>query len=184
MANEDFDVGVQFQGIVASFSDANPDAKASDFTATINWGDGQTSAGTVSYDSVTQTYTVTGNNTYAEEGTHTVSVSISDDGGNTTSATSTATIADAALSAASGVAVSATEGADTGLVAVATFKDANPGDHSADFTATINWGDGNTSAGTVSYDSITQTYTVSGNNTYAEEGSHTVSVSPLGKTQP
>ena len=30
----------QFQAIVATFADANPNGSASDFTATIDWGDG------------------------------------------------------------------------------------------------------------------------------------------------
>jgi len=162
---------------VATFKDANPGDHSADFTTSIAWGDGHTSAGTVSYDSGTQTYTVRGNHIYAEDGTQTVTVSVSDEGGNSFTTTSTASIADAALSAAAGVNVSATEGADTTSVAVATFKDANPGDHSADFTTSIDWGDGHTSAGTVSYDSGTQTYTVRGNHTYAEDGTQTVTVS-------
>ena len=37
-----------FNDAVASFTDANPGATTADFTATINWGDATTSAGTVS----------------------------------------------------------------------------------------------------------------------------------------
>src|SRR5262249_59520621 len=33
---------------VATFTDANPNAKPADFAAQIDWGDGQTSAGTIS----------------------------------------------------------------------------------------------------------------------------------------
>src|SRR5262249_61492122 len=61
----------------------------------------------------------------------------------------------------------------------ATFTDANPGDHSADFSATIHWGDGSSSAGTVSYNSTTHSYTVVGNPTYTNPvtGSYPIPVS-------
>ena len=59
----------------------------------------------------------------------------------------------------------------------ATFTDANPGDHTADFTATIDWGDGTApTTGTVSYNSVTKVYTVAGSHTYAEEGTYTPTV--------
>ena len=58
-----------------------------------------------------------------------------------------------------------------------TFTDANPGDHTADFTATIDWGDGTApTTGTVSYNSVTKVYTVAGSHIYAEEGTYTPTV--------
>ena len=61
---------------------------------------------------------------------------------------SAATVQDAALHA-TGVAVAATEGSSfTG--AVATFTDDDPSGTASDYTATITWGDGNTSAGAIS----------------------------------
>ena len=60
---------------------------------------------------------------------------------------SAATVQDAVLHA-TGVAVAATEGASfTG--AVATFTDDDPNGTASDYTTTITWGDGNTSAGTI-----------------------------------
>src|SRR4029077_563725 len=106
-----------------------------------------------------------------------VTVSIADVGGATASASLTATVADAALTATAGSNISATEGSGTGSVIVATFTDANPGDHTTDFTATIDWGDTHSSAGTISYDSGTGVYTVTASHTYAEEGSFSVTVS-------
>ena len=125
---------------VATFTDANPNAAASDFTATINWGDGSSTAGTI----VAQSgggFAVDGTHTYADEGKYTVSVTITDVGGNTASTTSNANIADAALTA-SGTTVSGTEGLAISGAKVATFTDANPNAAASDFTATINWGDG------------------------------------------
>src|SRR6516165_10232659 len=77
-----------------------------------------------------------------------VKVTLVDDNYAVTSA-ATVAVADAPLTA-TGVNVSATEGASTGSVVVAKFPDAYPGNHTADFTATIAWGDGHMSAGTVS----------------------------------
>src|SRR5207247_1244098 len=161
---------------VANFSHANPGDHTADFTATINWGDGSpTSSGAITYDAVSGSYTVTGSHTYGEEGTFAVSVSIVDDGGSTASAGLTATVADAALSATPGAPISATEGASTGTVTAATLSDANPGDHTSDFTDTIHWGDSSSSPGTVSF--AGGVYSVTGSHTYGEEGTFAVSVS-------
>ena len=131
-------------------------------------------AGAIAYDAVNHLFTVTGSNTYAEEGSHAVSVTIHDVGGATAIAVSSATVADAALTA-QGVNLSTVEGqAFSGIVA--TFIDANPSATPGDFTATIAWGDGQTSAGALAYDAVNHLFTVTGSNTYAEEGSHAVSV--------
>ena len=160
---------------VASFTDANPNAPLSDFTATINWGDGTTAtAGTV-VALAGGGFAVDGTHTYAEEGTDPISVTVNDVGGSTASATSTATVADAPLTA-TGVNVSATEGITTGPVEVASFTDANPNAPLSDFTATINWGDGTTAtAGTV-VALAGGGFAVDGTHTYAEEGTDPISV--------
>src|SRR5262249_33302952 len=56
--------GISFTGIVAIFSDANTNAPLSDFTATITWGDGNASAGTVA-SLGSGNFSVSGTNTYA-----------------------------------------------------------------------------------------------------------------------
>src|SRR5204862_1633105 len=145
---------------------------ASDFTAMISWGDGHTSAGTVTA-SGPGSFLVLGTNTYAEEGSYPVSVTISDAGGSTASTSGTASVADAVLSA-SAVPVVATEGAAFSGV-VASFTDANLVGVASDFTATITWGDGHTSAGTVTATGPGR-FQVVGSNTYAEEGSYPVRV--------
>jgi hypothetical protein len=65
------------------------------------------------------------------------------------SAPTATTVNDAALTAAAGASLTGTEGAALTGVTVATFSDANPNATVNDFTATITWGDGGTSAGTV-----------------------------------
>ena len=66
--------------LLASFSDANPQGARGDYAATIDWGDGTRSAGTITGDPGGP-FTVTGGHTYAEEGTYAVSVLITDLGG-------------------------------------------------------------------------------------------------------
>ena len=164
--------GSPFSGVVASFTDPNPGATPSDYTATIAWGDGQTSTGTVTANG-TGGFDVAGTNTYAEEGSYGIIVTIRDVGGASATANSTATVGDAALFA-SGTAISAVEGnAFSGVVA--SFTDANPNATAADYTATITWGDGQTSAGIITANGG-GSFNVAGVNTYAEEGFYAVTV--------
>ena len=85
--------GAQFTGTVARFTDANPESVASDFTATIDWGDGaSTTAGTIG-SAAGGGFTVAGSHMYAKGGTYATSITIKDVGGATATATSTATVA-------------------------------------------------------------------------------------------
>jgi fibronectin-binding autotransporter adhesin len=80
--------------VVATFTDGNPFAKASDFTATVDWGDGTTGPATVSA-RLGGGFQVTGTNTYRVPDSYPVAVSIADVGGATATATTTATISSA-----------------------------------------------------------------------------------------
>jgi hypothetical protein len=166
--------GQNFNGAVATFTDANSNAPLSDYTATIQWDSNpaHTSTGTIAL--MGGVFTVSGSNTYAEKGSYPLSVAINDADGTNATATSTATVSDAPLSA-TGVNFSATEGQSfTGPVA--TFTDANSSAPLGDYSATIQW-DGNpahTSAGTISL--VSGVLTVSGTNTYATHGSYTINV--------
>jgi phosphodiesterase/alkaline phosphatase D-like protein len=71
-------VGAQFSGTVAKFTDANPDGKISQYTASINWGDGSSaSAGTIKA-AEGGGFLVSGSHTYAAVGTYTTSIAIKD----------------------------------------------------------------------------------------------------------
>jgi hypothetical protein len=156
---------------VATFTDTFAGQVASDLTGTINWGDGSSSAGTVSGGG--GAFTVDGSHTYATGGNYTFNVSVADDapGTATASANGTATI----NFAGQVVLTSATEGtALPNNTPVATFSDSNGGDTAGSFTATINWGDGTTTPGTVVGGA--GSFTVEGGHTYADEGSDTASV--------
>jgi hypothetical protein len=72
---------------VATFTDDNPWGSVSDFTASIDWGDGSVTSGAVSQTS-TGAFAVSGTHTYAGLGPHTVTVAVSDDGGSRAAATS------------------------------------------------------------------------------------------------
>ena len=65
--------------VVATFTHANGVEPASNFVATINWGDNSTSTGTVTESGTT--YTVKGSHTYAKNGSHTVTTTVVDPGG-------------------------------------------------------------------------------------------------------
>ncbi len=142
--------GSPLTGTVATFTYSIATVPAN-FTATIDWGDGQSSPGTISFDPTISAFTVAGSHTYAQAGSFTRRVTINELGGNSAQATDIATVADAPLTA-TGVTLSATEGAAfSGLLA--TFTDASSFATSTDFTATIAWGDGHSSTGSVAYDS-------------------------------
>jgi cyclophilin family peptidyl-prolyl cis-trans isomerase len=158
---------------VATFTDQDPNPVASDFTASINWGDGHVSPGTVTLGSG-GLLTVTGSNTYKEQGTYQVQTTITDRLGAVAKATSTSTVADAALSG-QGVPITVANGVPLSNFVVATFTDSDPSGMLSDYTATINWGDGTTSAGTLSAGSNGM-FNVQGSHTYSMLGNFTVSV--------
>ncbi|HEV3071725.1 MAG TPA: choice-of-anchor Q domain-containing protein [Solirubrobacteraceae bacterium] len=84
--------GTQLSATVATFTDADPAGTASDYTATINWGDGSASAGAVAT-APGGGFAVTGAHTYAAAGTYATSIAIDDTGGASTATTSSANVA-------------------------------------------------------------------------------------------
>jgi uncharacterized repeat protein (TIGR01451 family) len=78
----------------------------------------------------------------------------------------------------SGVPLQGLEGAALGGVMVATFTHASGLQPAGAFTASIAWGDGTTSPGTVVQDA--GGYTVQGSHTYTDEGSYKVAVTVAG----
>jgi hypothetical protein len=163
--------------LVASFTDANAGATASDFTAQIHWGDGSSSAGTVAANG-SGGFDITGpNHTYAHAGNKTITVDITGAGGGTTEATATAIVANDTITVTA-QAVSATEGTSTGSVLIATFTDANASASAGDFTASIDWGDGTTSSGTIAANG--GHFDVTAAHTWAHAGGKTVTVTITG----
>lgn len=163
--------GAALTGAVATITDPDTTATASEYTATIDWGDGTTPvAGTVS-GPTGGPFTVTGTHAYAEEGAYTVTASITDTTApaNTATATSNATITDAALTATGIPQLLSTNPVQQ---PVATFTDADPNGTVSDYTASINWGDGTApTPGTITGSG---TFSVSGNHTYSTLGPQTI----------
>ncbi len=191
---------------VSYFVDPNIYGGVSDFSATIDWGANAsvpTTTGVVQLVGHTAPgapvagliYQVIGSNTYLEEGISTITVTIDDVGGAPTLVTTTtATTADAALSA-HGTSIQAVEGQPVNNALVATFTDANPIATVADFTTnggvvTVDWGDGTVSSTSPIPGQGTVTVTLSGGvfsvtaskppgpglDSYVEEGSYQITV--------
>jgi RHS repeat-associated protein len=168
---------------LATFTDA--DTNPADFSAVVSWGDGSSttltaaSGGIAAISGQTGAFAVLASHTYADEGSHTLTVQVTD-ASNLSSATSAAvTVADAPQSGLAVGSFSGTEGTAlaAGAVTVATFSDANASATPADFTAALTWGDGSSS--TVSGAGIvgsTGSFSVLANHTYAETGSFTLAV--------
>ncbi|HQU41818.1 MAG TPA: hypothetical protein PK867_03355, partial [Pirellulales bacterium] len=148
--------GAAFTNVtVLHFTDADPNAAAGDYTATVTLGDGNT---------LTLTSAASGNGqivphagggfdvqlsyTYAEElSGKTFGASVLDTGGASTSQSiNTFSVADAVLSstAADLTPPVATEGAAFTNVTVLHFTDTDPNAAAGDYTATVALGDGNT----------------------------------------
>lgn len=79
--------GTAIGGTVASFSDPDSANPAGAFSATIDWGDGSTSAGSITGSQ--GTFAVTGSHAYVSPGTYTITVTINRPGSSPSSATAT-----------------------------------------------------------------------------------------------
>jgi hypothetical protein len=156
--------GTQFSGVVATFTDPGSTDPASDFTATIDWGDGTTTEGTITANG-SGNYTVTGTHTYADELSGDIEITVGEPQGNFTIGPNPdgMTVAEADALIPTPTTIAATDGTSFSGP-VATFSDSYTGAVASDFTATIDWGDGQKSTGTVSGSG--GNFTVSGSHTY------------------
>jgi len=161
---------------VATFTDPGGPEATADYSATIKWGDGATTAGVISFDAASGVFTVAASHPYSEEGLDTITVAIGHDAATAVAVTSTATVTDPAVIATGGYTFSAVEGATAAAQTVATFTDPAGPESTTDYSATIVWGDGSSSAGVISVDTVSGIFTVSASHLYAEEGGDTVSV--------
>ncbi len=160
-----------FTTTIATFTDTDTVEPVSDLTATIAWGDGTISAGTVTGSA--GNFAVSGTHTYASPGPETATVTLSDIGGTATATASTTINVGGGALAGQFVLTSQPEHVLTPTT-VATFTDANQTDNVGGFTATINWGDGTTTAGSIT--GSNGSFSVSGTHAYADEGNESASV--------
>jgi hypothetical protein len=149
---------------VASFTAADPNAPASAFTATIDWGDGSSSPGTVV--GADGSFTVQGGHAYAEEGSYALRVTVTSSQG-ATSLDGFVTVAENDVLAAQPPTIEATQNTSFSGV-VARFIDSDLVSPASDFSAGIDWGDGTSSPGIVS--GSNGSFTVSGTHSYALAG--------------
>ena len=151
---------------------------AAQYTATIDWGDGVSTLGTVQAQAGGG-YRVVGSHTYASFGSRPITVSIHDGVNSVDASTSTtAVVADAPLSAAlNGMIVAPPARSVSGVVGVVV--DGNPMSVASDLTVTISWGDGSTSLGGLQ-SSGAQQYLVRGSHIYAATGAYPLKITVSG----
>jgi len=156
------------EGSLVSFSlgtllDFDPNGDLSQYSGTIDWGDGSTSSIDFSISTA-----ISGTHTYLDEGTHNISVSVYDILGASATTLIPVTINDAPL--ANTLINPIVPDSVTFLFSgpIATFRDTNPGDHTTDFTATVDWGDSSPidSSAVITYDSGLDTYSIDGGHQY------------------
>lgn len=180
--------------VAGTFTTSAAGAKAGDFTATINWGDGTSTAGVIVQDASNPSiFYVTGTHTYTgSAATYATSVSVTSEGGPITSVingvpvtfvtpasgpvsgagTANVTITDLppVLPIVTGASINGVQGQRLVDAVVGSFTSTAPGAKASDFGATINWGDGSAnSAGVVVQDSSNpHVFYVMGTHTYYE----------------
>ncbi len=168
-------------GLVGSFFDTNTADSSNTLNAAITWGNGNITSGIiVPRLGVPELFDVYGTNTYANAGTYPVSITINNNGGQSTTIASTAVVA-APTFTATGTAFPATPGIAIATdTVVANFIDTNPNANAQNLTAVINWGDGQPIAtGTVNATGTPGVYTVTASHIYTSantSGSYSVTV--------
>lgn len=163
--------GQQFNDVVlGTFTDADPGCGpaappgTSDYTASINWGDGSAaSTGTITRVSGC-TFQITGSHLYREEKTtgYNVTVTVTDSGGATTTVPAIIIVKDAPLTGLANLSTqnctlltSCTLSGTSLATSIAAFHDTSTActdEGTADYTVSIDWGDGSpidTTTGTI-----------------------------------
>ncbi len=167
--------GQTFTGTVARFFDSDTTVNAASFTGIIHWGDGQASPATITSNS-SGGFDVSGSNTFAQGGKLPISVDIQqfDSAGDDIELHNFANVTALPVLplTAKGTTVNATAG--TSITAVVSKFTSVTGAATQDFTASINWGDGSTTAGTIV--AAGKAFEVTGAHTYASAGSDVITV--------
>ena len=185
---------------VATFTSGGNGTRAADFGATIDWGDGTSSAGVIVQDAGSPTvFHVQGSHLYTKDGTLTTSTTLRTFGGVTNTflstvpvtisfgasapvtANGTATVGDAPI-VLQGVPVAGTQSVLLSSALVGTFQTIDLNATAADFTASVAWGDGTTGSGAVTMTGAGPsgvTFLVHGTHNYAGAGTYPVTVTVM-----
>jgi hypothetical protein len=174
--------------VVATFTSGGTGSHATDFGATIAWGDGTTSAGVIVQDASDPTvFYVQGSHIYTESGEFTTTTTLRTFGGTTTTNIGNVSVTIAASPSApvsvngtaivQGIEFSSVSNpvvtAGTPLVGpVATFTTIDPGDTAEEFTAEFAPGDGTSATGIVIPGITPGVFTVVAQHTFAVPGSY------------
>ena len=137
---------------VGGFTDTNPQAQSSNFTAVIDWGDGSQTAGAIFQQDGGEGgafFVVNGSHAYATPGNHRTQVSVVDIGGSSVTDVGgsrailrgTTIVTDLPVTGAVGN-FTAIDGINTGTVTLATFSDPNPLATASSLKATLVAGGG------------------------------------------
>jgi hypothetical protein len=183
--------GTPFTGTVAFYKSPVIDPLPGyTLTASISWGDGNVSAGTLQYgqNGLEYGYDIVGSHTYAKVGTYKIvtTLALTPSSGGTGPVTglskliatinSTAIVTPLSSNSPGGVTIDEVAG-QSFTADVGTFTTLAP---AADLKATISWGDGSTSAGTLQSDGVSGLdlvkMEVDGTHTYAEAGTYPIRI--------
>lgn len=138
---------------VAHFVIGAPGVTTSGLSAVIDWGDGSpTSLGTIALGGSSPsstTFDVKGSHVYARPGLYTITTTFTDADHNTATEAVVANVVPALLTSGQGVPVAGAVQRTLINVPVATFVDPNLLSRASGIAATIDWGDGTASTGTV-----------------------------------
>lgn len=165
--------GQTFNGRLAIVTDADPSNPQGTLAATIDWGDGQTSAGQLTSNN-DGTWTLAGTHTYAQPGVFFYSAKVRDSDGDSDTARGLALVTPAGGDLLALGQVIAPNAGKAFNGRVASFVDPDLGNPQGNFTATIDWGDGQTSAGQVT--AAGARFKVTGTHTYAGDGEYQYTV--------
>ena len=159
-------LGVFTNVVVASFTDVYAQAAPQDYTAAIDWGDGTISSGVIQANG-SGGFDVVGSHQYTQIGDEAVQVTIQSTRGDSASVFSDAIVSEAPFTGPPmSIAVSGTENTPLYGTPLATFSSTDPNASPGDFSASIQWGDGQTGDGSVTQNAD-GSFTVSGAHSYA-----------------
>ena len=146
--------------LLAHFADANPQAALTDYSSSVSWGDGDSEPATVEA-SPGGGVDVYGDHMFGNGGIYTFDVTLSDDGGQSATASGTATIS-LIEGQSESVSLLVTPASGTQLTAGTTY------------TASLDWGDGTSSPATGEVAANGTQILVSGAHVLSEEGDTTI----------
>jgi uncharacterized repeat protein (TIGR03803 family) len=158
---------------VAAFTSGNPKDTAASFSASVNWGDGTYLSGSdlqIIKDGAR--FHLMAGHDYTQAGEYPVIVKIADTGGARLLLTGTENISSSNI-AISGMDLNVKRGILKNQI-LATFDDNGAASTAADYSATINWGDGSVSAGIVDK-GPSSSYRILGSHVFKAPAAYTVS---------